>query len=277
MVRHPTTGWNARLHDSVDGFELREARGAWPSCAWVEDPYLSIPSDDWIKYHHVRINALPSLMRSTRGQRRAQADVRCRAGCARAKTTAHIIQECYRTHGGWVLRHDAVAAEISRSLALRGWTVLREKVFRTGEGNRKPDIIASRQGIARIVDVQVVSGTRPLAISDGEKTAYYRRNADLRDGIRRLLGAVIRESDFGSVTISWRGVWAPASVTLLTRMGIPKVKMKGLTIRVFMGSYINFARFNAVSSRSPAWRAYCSTRGDVKSGARFGLVVAGAR
>jgi len=98
--------------------------------------------------------------------------------------------------------------------------------------------------------VQVVSGTRPLAVNDGEKTAYYRRNVDLRDGIERLLGAEICESDFGSVTISWRGMRAPASVTLSTRMGIPKVKMKGLTIRVLMGSYLNFARFNAMTYRA---------------------------
>jgi len=217
MARHPLAGWNARLHESVEGFELRETQGAWPSCAWVEDAYLSIPSGDWIKYNHIRINALPSLMRTTRGRRRAQTDERCRAGCARAETTAHIIQKCYRTHGDQVLRHDAVAVEIGCSLSLKGWSVLREKIFCTSEGNRKPDIIASRQGIVKIIDVQVVSGTRSLATSDAEKTAYYRRNADLRDGIGRLLGSVIRESDFGSVTISWRGVWAPASVTLLTR------------------------------------------------------------
>jgi len=248
MARHPSTGWNGRLHDSVDGFELRETRKAWPSWAWTDDPYVSIPAGDWIKYHHIRINALPSRMRTTRGHRRTQRDYGCRAGCSKLESTAHIIQECFRTHGGHVLRHDAAA--IGRFLSQRGWTVHRERIFPTREGNRKPDIIAARQGDVKVVDVQIVSGSRSLAVSDAEKTAYYRRNLDLRERIGRLMGPLTRELEFGSVTMSWRGIWAPTSVSLLARMGIPKVKMKELITRVLLGSYLNFVHFNAVTYRA---------------------------
>jgi len=259
IARHPSTGWNARLHESVDGFELREARKAWPSCAWVDDPYLSIPPGEWFKYHHVRINALPTI-RTSRGYRRAQRDCECRAGCSRPETTAHIIQECFRTHGGRVLRHDAVAAAIGGGLSQKGWTVLRERLFPTREGNRKPDIIATRQGQVKVLDVQIVSGARPLSVSDAEKMAYYRRNMDLREQIGGLFGVADRNVEFGSVTISWRGVWAPASVSLLLRMGLPRVRLKGLSTRVLLGSYLNFARFNAVIFRTGNLR--CGRRMD---------------
>jgi len=65
-----------------------------------------------------------------------------------------------------------------------------------------------------------------------------------------LFGSADRDMEFGSVTISWRGVWAFASVSLLSRMDLPKVRMKGLTTRVLLGSYLNFVRFNAVTYRA---------------------------
>jgi len=61
------------------------------------------------------------------------------------------------------------------------------------------------------------------------------------------------------------------------RMGIPKVKMKDLTTRVFLESYLNFARFNAVTYRADPLRGgvFCRTRGGVMSGVWFVRVAAG--
>jgi len=57
--------------------------------------------------------------------------------------------------------------------------------------------------------------------------------------------SAIREVEFGSVTISWRGVCAPASMSLLTREDVTKVKMKELTTKMLLGYYLNFVHFNA--------------------------------
>jgi hypothetical protein len=117
--------WTNQLHRSVDGRELKESAVERASTTWVDLSADSIPGRDYIQHHHVRINALPSRIRTSRG-RREEKETGCRAGCSAQETTAHIIQGCWRTHGGRVLRHDAVASILATSLEQRGWSIQRE-------------------------------------------------------------------------------------------------------------------------------------------------------
>lgn len=248
MAKRRDDEWTRRLHQSTDGWELRESSRAPPSYQWLEDPRLKIPSRDWIQYLRTRINALPSLMRTTRGLRRQTQPSLCRAGCGKQETTAHIIQQCHRTHGGRILRHDAVAAKIAASLSATGFDVRREEIISTTAGNRKPDIIAATLGGVYVLDVQVVSGNKDLEQQHLSKRRYYAQNNDLLKFVSDRFSVPISKVQVSTVTVSWRGIWCRSSYNTLASMGISRGTMTGLTTRILQGSHTNFSRFGQMTT-----------------------------
>lgn len=244
MALRRSEDWHKELYQSTDGLELREAWKVKASTNWLTDPMVRVPPGDWINYVRVWIGALPSRVRTTRGVRRAHQDVLCRGGCGVDETTAHIVQQCFRTHGGRVMRHDAIAAVLAAELDRAGYRVRREHLFQTQQGGRKPDILAVKGEQGFVLDVQVVSGARSLNEAHTLKTRYYESNNQLMDSISALLQVNRQKIRVSSVTLSWRGVWAVQSAGILSEMGLSKALLNGMTTRVLMGSYLNFTRFN---------------------------------
>lgn len=240
--------WSAELHSATDGYELREAKNVPASTQWLNDPMVHIPPVDWLNYTKVWINALPTRVRTTRGTRRMREDVACRAGCGTQETAAHVIQQCFRIHGGRVMRHDAVASTLAGELQRGGFAVRREHSFRTTDGVRKPDILAAKGGRGYVLDAQIISGARPLSGGHKRKRDYYANNADLLARISDLLQVPLRSLDVSTITLSWRGVWAKESAETLTSLGISRAVLKGVTTRVLKGSYTNFSRFNQTTA-----------------------------
>jgi len=240
--------WSARFHATVDGFELREAKNVPMSTRWLDDPMVHVSSSDWLQYLRVWINALPTRVRTTRGLRRLNEDVSCRGGCGVQETAAHVIQQCFRTHGGRVMRHDAVASVVAAELQRGGYSVRREHTFRTREGVRKPDILAAKGGHGHILDVQIISGARSLTEGHERKRRYYASNAELVGSASGLLQVPERSISVSTVTLSWRGVWAGESAAALESLGVSKAVMRGITTRVLKGSHMNFTRFNQTTS-----------------------------
>lgn len=52
--------------------------------------------------------------------------------------------------------------------------------------------------------------------------------------------------EVSTITLTWRGVWASESATVLEALDISQMTMKGIT-RVLKGSYLNFRRFNEMT------------------------------
>ncbi|CAK1601489.1 unnamed protein product [Parnassius mnemosyne] len=155
--------WRERLWSSVDGFELRESARTPASTKWIREESSHVSGRDFVQFVHTHINALPSRVRTSRGRRIGrEAELNCRAGCVVRETTAHTIQQCWRTHGGRILRHDRVVKLVADAMASDQWSVVTEPHVKTSKGLRKPDIVAAKGGVGVIVDVQVVSGQRPL-------------------------------------------------------------------------------------------------------------------
>lgn len=89
------------------------------------------------------------------------------------------------------------------------WTYTRrEKVFRTEEGTRKPDLIVSKGDRSHVLDVQIISGSRPLSEGHRRKRDYYSSNGELMGAVARLLQVPQKKIKVSTVTLSWRGVWA---------------------------------------------------------------------
>lgn len=240
--------WSHRLYQSVDGFELRECSGTNLSSWWVDSGSLAVPGRDFVQYVHVRANSLPTRIRTSRGVRRELYATRCRAGCNSTETAAHVIQGCFRTHGGRVLRHNAVCRVLATGLRNVGWTVREEPVYVTAEGKRKPDLLCLRGPRAVVLDAQVVSGAAPLRDSHERKTRYYAENVSLGEAVSRETGVQRPSIEFSSCTISWRGIWCLASADWLLGMGLSKGLLRGITTRVLQGSHTNWTRWNRMTS-----------------------------
>ncbi|CAB3260674.1 unnamed protein product [Arctia plantaginis] len=237
--------WREALYASNDGSELRESWNTTASTKWMRERSAEISGRDYVQFVHCHINALPSRVRNSRGRRCEGLELNCRAGCAVRETTAHCIQQCHRTHGGRILRHDKVAEVVSSGMAEVGWTVVREPRIKTALGLRKPDIIAARDGVGVIVDVQVVSGRQSLDGLHREKRNKYGSHVELVERTASLLGL----SGPGCVTatsctISWRGVWSPASYRSLRHVGLAKTLLGAIPPLVLRGSHTNWTRFN---------------------------------
>ncbi|KAK2575344.1 hypothetical protein KPH14_012788, partial [Odynerus spinipes] len=246
--------WSQKLHTSADGWELRECPKTTLSSWWVDGGSHAIPGRDFVQHVHVRINSLPTLVRTSRGLRRACMSTRCRAGCNVTETSAHVIQGCHRTHGGRILRHNAICRTMASGLRRAGWTVHEEPMYVTAEGTRKPDLVCERGGQVAVVDSQVVSGYGPLDEAHERKAAYYRDNSSLVELLSRGYGVHQSAITFSTCTISWRGVWCAKSADWLLKMGLSKGLLRGITTRVLQGSHTNWTRWNRMTTRGSTER-----------------------
>jgi hypothetical protein len=165
----PSKIWKERLYSSIDGNELKEAEKTPESSKWIDGGSYGIPGRDFVQYNHIRINTLPTLVRKSRGRRQDPESIKCRSKCNATETSAHVIQNCFRTHRGWVLRHNAVSQILCNELKQRGWFVKQEPHYKTASGLLKPDAVARRDEEVCVIDTQVVSGAYPLDAANQKK------------------------------------------------------------------------------------------------------------
>ena len=102
---------------------------------------------------------------------------KCRAGCNAIETATHIIQNCFRTHGGRVKRHDNVSKVLAKSLRQKGWNVEERNEFRTSEDLRKPDLVCQKENTVWVIDSQAVGHYKPLNELHKDKNSYYNQNS----------------------------------------------------------------------------------------------------
>jgi hypothetical protein len=103
--------WASKLYESVDGKELRDVPHTSASSSWVSYNSHILSGADYVQSVHVRIICLPSRARNLKG-RGSERDKWCRPCCRRPETPYHIVQECHRTHGGRVPRHNKISSTL---------------------------------------------------------------------------------------------------------------------------------------------------------------------
>lgn len=208
--------WANRLYMSVDGSGLREASHFGPQHGWVSQPTRLLTGKDYLNGIKLRINALPTRSRTTRG--RHELGRRCRAGCDAPETTNHILQKCYRTHGRRVARHNSIVKFIKGNLETRGYVVHAEPSLQGDSGLNKPDLVALRHGHAYVIDAQIVTDGHALDQAHQRKVEKYDQR-DIKEAVRRDF-QVEGNVEVVSATLNWRGIWSGQSVKRLIALGI---------------------------------------------------------
>lgn len=222
---------------------LTESIGCVSSRAWVRSKADKVRPYDYIAYHQVSSNSLPTKARRNWG-RTGEQSVECRAGCRGISETAHhILQECATTHGMRVRRHDRVVDLIcSRSPVKDNLTIIKEPQFETINGTRKPDlVILAQDGHAHVVDVQVC-GRYDLKRMNTEKASKYASIPGFSNLVRGCYNA--GSVSFHAVTIAFTGIIEKTSAALLLKLGFSKTLLHMLSTSVLRGSYIQWRMFN---------------------------------
>lgn len=230
--------WARILHNSIDGKALQDSSKVPHQNRWITDGTRFLTGKDYVNCAKLRINALPTKSRSSRGR---QHDRLCRAGCNAVETLNHIVQKCHRTHGARIARHNAIVSYIHRALQKKFGRVEEEPLLETPDGTRKPDLVAASGTTVLVVDAQVVSEQTDLRLAHERKKSYYRDSAHAALS-SRFPSANIQ---YTSATISWRGVWSVESADELVKLGVLKRnEMKVLATRALVGGLNCYGTFN---------------------------------
>lgn len=236
--------WAELLHNSVDGEHLRTCKEVPESQQWVSDGTRLLSGRDFVDCAKLRINAIPTLARTSRGRNQ---DISCRAGCRQTETLGHVLQQCERTHGARIKRHDGIVSYLCKKFREDKWTVEREPCIKTKEGNRFPDIVIRKGERTAIVDVQVVGTSTPLETAHRRKQSYYARN----DEVVAYAKADRKGTPIvTSCTVSYRGVWSSSSRADLHGLGVTKSDTKVMSVRALQGSMAVFGVFRRSTSRA---------------------------
>ncbi|KAG8172369.1 hypothetical protein JTE90_002505 [Oedothorax gibbosus] len=232
--------WKDHLCQSVDGAPLAGQRVVPKMHSWVSAQNPSLVGRNFANAIKLRINAFPKT--NSRLRRGRAGDRYCRAGCRCKETLNHILQNCARTHGKRIARHDHLVNSVKAHLEQKGSHVHSEPIFDTSMGKRKPDLIAIRQGSALVIDAQIVGESVDLTRAHRRKVRYYAENTNLVDGIRALYG--VDTVRFYSITLNWRGVWSYESLSsLIEERIIPRSMISSLPTKVLVGGLASFGFF----------------------------------
>lgn len=235
--------WSSRLYSSVDGGPLKGSSLVKGQHSWVADGTKFLSGKDFVNSIKIRIGALPTRSRMGRGRRRERT---CRAGCMLVETANHVIQNCHRTHGTRINRHDAIVNYVAKKME-SSHLVQVEPHYNTSAGLRKPDIVATLDNTTIILDAQVVSEQTDLEKANSAKIRKYKNDRDLISAVRYSTGST--NIPVHAITLNWRGVWSSTAAQDLVRLGIiRKADLKVISTRVLLGSIICWRTFNKMTT-----------------------------
>lgn len=235
--------WRTRLVASVDGKELERVGHHASETRWAGALSSKTSGEDYVHHTAIRINAIPSRDRTTRG-RKGQPSVvtSCRGGCPDSETTYHAIQTCYRSKGMRMQRHNRVVDLLHTELERRGFSVAKEKRLETASaGAKQPDLVAVMGDTATIIDAQVVSGQNVEA-SHFHKIDKYHRLRGFDDDIRRRYR--VEHVVHIPCTITYRGLWSKKSIVDLVSLGLSDRVLHMIVTSVLRGSWMCWRLFN---------------------------------
>lgn len=80
--------WAKELYEKIDGSGLSESAKVPQQHVWIKERTRFLSGKDFLQLCKLRINALPTKSRTSRGRLKDRA---CRAGCRAAETLNHVL------------------------------------------------------------------------------------------------------------------------------------------------------------------------------------------
>ena len=195
----------------------------------------------------VRFNCLPTRLRAARG--RPDVNTNCDScGPGVLESLSHELQVCPRTHGSRVKRHDRIVDQTRRILSRLKFQVIVEPHIDTAAGLRKPDLVAYGPDKPTVVlDAAICSDMYDDPDTPHQAKVNKYAVEEIKKKVEQLTG---KSPEFTSITISWRGVFSPASANDLRGLGLTQADLGLLSaITVEQGAVIHRI-FNTSTLRS---------------------------
>ena len=218
------------LHSSVDGKGLLYHTTCPKVHQWVRTAHHKwLTGRDFIRAVHLRHNLLPSGMMLSR---LSSAHSKSCPVCVNAPyTVAHILQQCPRSHGARIKRHNAICKYVAETMTKLGFKVEWEPMLRTTEGPLKPDLLASIGECAYIIDIAICSdGIDPDKVYLDKITKY--------GPVADALVDTYSDITLSAFVVNWRGAIAKRTLKdfepLVTSKGFSTVSVRTLQY----GNYI---------------------------------------
>ena len=234
MVRF---AWKRELASTCDGKGICPP-GTEPSGAgWITNPWLKLSGGEYVKALHVRLNALDTGERRSRGRPGVQQ--KCTSCPDKVESLGHILQVCMRSHGNRTTRHDKLVRDIVKGGQRGGWTFCVEPRIPHGGTCLKPDLIAVRGDRVIIADPSIVADRFPLQVSVAQKKQLY-DVPTVRNFATEMAFSLGARSPLLSVEgliVSWRGDWSAASFRVLKELGLTITMIHYLTVRSLVDSW----------------------------------------
>lgn len=251
---------NLERHYATKG--LSEAYSSRASRGWCGKMSNQISGGDFVKYHLLSSYSIPTLSRRYWGRKPVSGDsslTHCRDGCGRPETMHHILQECKRTHGGRVLRHNRALDYIFQVLQSK-WAgtanVVKEPQIPTPSGLRKPDLIfystTESDSVAYVIDLHIVGGEN-MSEARERKISKYRDLIGMTESIKNRYK--VKKVWYESLTISNVGIVERSSLDLLKKLDFSSESIFRLVTSILRGSWLNwfcFKRMHQQLFRQPS-------------------------
>ena len=243
--------WSLELVKSTDGKGLRFAVASPTAQRWVSDGSTLMSGHRYCAALNLRAGTLPSGVRMDRGR---NTDRRyCAAKCGGFEFLGHILQNCPRTHGARVERHNQLVSLVRRSLRALKYRVITEQridvVYQGASTFRKPDLIFWNEHRSGVLDVSVHRDN--LEDPNGghfHKVAKYSEFPEIAQYVKQISGGITPpsiEPEFSAFAVSWRGVIAPQSEADLRKYGFRASAIKLLAVRAVEYGTVIHRQFNA--------------------------------
>ena len=235
--------WAAILHQSIDGSSLKNSQQVTGQYQWVADGTSLLFGRNYINCHKVRIGALPTRSRTTRGRRSNRL---CRAACMAQKTNNHVLQICPSAHKARIDRHDAVLSYLGRNLQEGNPPPVGPRRATLPDAGRAEEARYCGNNGHTWAGDRCPNCRRAVGDLERDRTAKIRKyadNPDIERAIQRETGATnIRHLP---VILSWRAVWFKASaLDFLTLGTITRRDLAVIATRVLIGGIIAHRDFN---------------------------------
>lgn len=145
---------------------------------------------------------------------------KCRTGCDKIESLAHVLQACPTTHYERIKRHNSIVAKVARHCRRKGWTTEVEPRVRHVDGQLFiPDLAVHQpNSTLTICDVQVCwESTRTLAESWDRKRLVY-DNFKFREAAARKWPNL--ELEVLPLLLGARGVWPRCNSNTTNQLNI---------------------------------------------------------
>lgn len=169
---------------------------------------------------------------------------RCRRCGNTAETDLHVFNECPETKLAQIRRHDFCVNVLEHYLKLAGWQVEKEKVHNLDLQRLKPDLVARKDSLIKIIDVAIAYELRTDTLAQREESKQVKYA-----GLARSWQQSAPNHDISSVGI------AIGSLGTVTAATFAKLKSMGLDARP-LSKALSIA---ALRGTAKTWRVFRNT------------------